>query len=67
MRNPQVKAIRLIEILLLVSAVALFAIGSILGDTFFLRLATESLNFCGLSLAGVVFICILGLGGVGAD
>jgi len=31
MHNPQVKAIRLIEIFLLVSALALFVIGSLLG------------------------------------
>ena len=61
MRNPQVKAIRLIEILLLVSAVALFAIGSILGDTFFLRLATESLIFGGLAMSVDLLLGIVGL------
>jgi len=42
MHNPQVKAIRIIELLLLSSALVLFVVGSILEDTFFLRLATEA-------------------------
>ena len=61
MHNPQSKAIRLIEILLLVSAVALFVIGSILGDTFFLRLATESLIFGGLAMSVDLLLGIVGL------
>jgi len=61
MLNPQVRAIRLIEILLLVSAVALFAVGSILGDTFFLRLATESLIFGGLAMSVDLLLGIVGL------
>ena len=56
MHNPQVKAIRIIEIFLLVSAIVLFVVGSVLGDTFFLRLATESLIFGGLPL-GALPIC----------
>jgi len=61
MHNPQVKAIRLIEIFLLGSALALFAIGSILGDTFFLRLATESLIFGGLAMSVDLLLGIVGL------
>lgn len=61
MHNPQVKAIRLIELILLVSAIALFVIGSILGDTFFLRLATESLIFGGLAMSVDLLLGIVGL------
>ena len=51
MHNPQVKAIRIIELLLLSSALVLFVVGSILEDTFFLRLATEALIFGGLAMS----------------
>ena len=40
MLNPQAKAIRCIEWLLLLASLILFVIGNLLGDTFFLRLAT---------------------------
>ena len=45
MHNPQVKAIRFIELFLLSSAFVLYIAGSIFQDTFFLRLATEALIF----------------------
>ena len=61
MLNPQVRAIRLIEILLLTSALVLFIVGSILQDTFFLRLATESLIFGGLAMSVDLLLGIVGL------
>ena len=45
MPNPQAKAIRCIEWALLLASLILFVIGTLLGDTFFLRLATEALIF----------------------
>ena len=47
MLNTKARAIRLVELVLLGSAAALFIVGTYLGDTFFLRLATESLIFGG--------------------
>lgn len=61
MHNSQVKAIRLIEIVLFTSAIILFVVGSILGDTFFLRLATESLIFGGLAMSVDLLLGIVGL------
>jgi len=61
MRNPQFKAIRFIELLLLISAFILFLIGTALGDTFFLRLATESLIFGGLAMSVDLLLGIVGL------
>jgi branched-chain amino acid transport system permease protein len=61
MHNPQVKAIRFIELLLLSSALALYIAGSILQDTFFLRLATEALIFGGLAMSVDLLLGIVGL------
>jgi branched-chain amino acid transport system permease protein len=61
MHNPQVKAIRFIEILLLSSALVLYVVGSILEDTFFLRLATEALIFGGLAMSVDLLLGIVGL------
>lgn len=61
MLNPQVKAIRIIELLLLSSALVLFIVGSILEDTFFLRLATEALIFGGLAMSVDLLLGIVGL------
>jgi branched-chain amino acid transport system permease protein len=61
MHNPQVKAIRFIELFLLSSALVLFVVGSILEDTFFLRLATEALIFGGLAMSVDLLLGIVGL------
>jgi len=61
MHNPQVKAIRFIELLLLSSALVLYIAGSILEDTFFLRLATEALIFGGLAMSVDLLLGIVGL------
>ena len=61
MHNPQVKAIRFIELLLLSSALVLYISGSILEDTFFLRLATEALIFGGLAMSVDLLLGIVGL------
>ncbi len=61
MHNPQVRAIRIIELLLLSSALVLFIVGSILEDTFFLRLATEALIFGGLAMSVDLLLGIVGL------
>jgi branched-chain amino acid transport system permease protein len=61
MLNPQVKAIRFIELFLLSSALVLFVVGSILEDTFFLRLATEALIFGGLAMSVDLLLGIVGL------
>ena len=61
MHNPQVKGIRIIELLLLSSALILFIVGSILEDTFFLRLATEALIFGGLAMSVDLLLGIVGL------
>lgn len=61
MHNPQVKAIRFIELLLLSSALVLYIAGSILQDTFFLRLATEALIFGGLAMSVDLLLGIVGL------
>ena len=61
MLNPQARAIRLIEWLLLISALILFAVGTLLGDTFFLRLATEALIFGGLAMSVDLLLGIVGL------
>ena len=61
MHNPQVKAIRFIELLLLSSALILYIAGSILQDTFFLRLATEALIFGGLAMSVDLLLGIVGL------
>ncbi|MGA1155314.1 MAG: ABC transporter permease subunit, partial [Burkholderiaceae bacterium] len=55
------RAIRVTEIVLLLSALALFVIGSISGDTFYLRLATEALIFGGLALSVDLLLGIVGL------
>lgn len=61
MLNPQAKAIRFIEILLLISAVVLCITGTVLNDTFFLRLATEALIFGGLAMSVDLLLGIVGL------
>lgn len=61
MLNPRSRAIRFIELLLLTSAVVLFIVGAILGDTFFLRLATEALIFGGLAMSVDLLLGIVGL------
>ena len=61
MLNPQAKAIRFIEILLLISAVILSIAGTVLNDTFFLRLATEALIFGGLAMSVDLLLGIVGL------
>ncbi|MEA9599751.1 branched-chain amino acid ABC transporter permease [Polynucleobacter sp. AP-Sanab-80-C2] len=61
MLNPQVRAIRCIEWLLLTSSLILFVVGTLLGDTFFLRLATEALIFGGLAMSVDLLLGIVGL------
>jgi branched-chain amino acid transport system permease protein len=61
MHNPQVKAIRFIELFLLSSAFVLYIAGSIFQDTFFLRLATEALIFGGLAMSVDLLLGIVGL------
>lgn len=61
MLNPQAKAIRCIEWLLLFSSLILFVVGTVLGDTFFLRLATEALIFGGLAMSVDLLLGIVGL------
>ena len=61
MLNPQAKAIRFVEILLLISAVILCIAGTVLNDTFFLRLATEALIFGGLAMSVDLLLGIVGL------
>lgn len=61
MLNPQAKAIRCIEWLLLLASLILFVIGTLLGDTFFLRLATEALIFGGLAISVDLLLGIVGL------
>lgn len=61
MLNPQAKAIRCIEWLLLLASLILFVIGTLLGDTFFLRLATEALIFGGLAMSVDLLLGIVGL------
>ena len=61
MHNPQVKAIRFIELFLLSSALVLYIAGGIFEDTFFLRLATEALIFGGLAMSVDLLLGIVGL------
>ena len=61
MLNPQAKAIRCIEWLLLLASLILFVTGTLLGDTFFLRLATEALIFGGLAMSVDLLLGIVGL------
>jgi branched-chain amino acid transport system permease protein len=61
MLNPQARAIRCIEWLLLTSSLILFVVGTLLGDTFFLRLATEALIFGGLAMSVDLLLGIVGL------
>lgn len=61
MLNPQAKAIRCIEWLLLFSSLILFVVGTVLGDAFFLRLATEALIFGGLAMSVDLLLGIVGL------
>lgn len=61
MLNSQAKAIRFIEWLLLFSSLILFIVGTVLGDTFFLRLATEALIFGGLAMSVDLLLGIVGL------
>lgn len=61
MLNPQVRAIRAIEYLLLISAVVLYVIGTLLNDSFFLRLASEALIFGGLAMSVDLLLGIVGL------
>ena len=61
MLNPQAKAIRFIEVLLLFLALVLFIAGTVLNDTFFLRLATEALIFGGLAMSVDLLLGIVGL------
>ena len=51
MDKYQQKAIRMMEWLMLIAAILLVIVGKLTGDTFFLRLATESLIFGGLALS----------------
>ncbi len=61
MRSPQQDAIRCIEILLILFAVALYAVGTAMGDSFFLRLASEALIFGGLAMSVDLLMGIVGL------
>lgn len=61
MLNTKARAIRLVELVLLGSAAALFIVGTYLGDTFFLRLATEALIFGGLALSVDLLLGVVGL------
>lgn len=61
MDNAARRAIRITEITLLLSALALFIVGTISGDTFYLRLATEALIFGGLALSVDLLLGIVGL------
>ena len=55
------RAIRITELTLLVAALGLFLVGTISGDTFYLRLATEALIFGGLALSVDLLLGIVGL------
>jgi branched-chain amino acid transport system permease protein len=55
------RAIRITEITLLLAALGLFLVGTISGDTFYLRLATEALIFGGLALSVDLLLGIVGL------
>ncbi len=61
MDKYQQKAVRIMECLMLVAAILLVIVGKITGDTFFLRLATESLIFGGLALSVDLLLGIVGL------
>jgi branched-chain amino acid transport system permease protein len=54
-------AIRAVEIALLASAFILVIVGTITGDSFYLRLATEALIFGGLALSVDLLLGIVGL------
>lgn len=61
MANAARRIIRRTEQLLLAATAVLFAIGLLVGDTFFFRLATEALIFGGLALAVDLLLGIVGL------
>jgi branched-chain amino acid transport system permease protein len=61
MDKYQQKAIRMMEWLMLIAAILLVIVGKLTGDTFFLRLATESLIFGGLALSVDLLLGIVGL------
>lgn len=61
MLDSKSKAIRFAEVFILVGSVLLLLIGKIVGDSFFIRLATEALIFGGLALAVDLLLGIVGL------
>lgn len=61
MLDSKSKVIRIAEIFIFISAVLLLLIGTLLGDSFFIRLATEALIFGGLALAVDLLLGIVGL------
>ena len=61
MDKYQQKAVRIMEFLMFGAAILLVIVGKITGDTFFLRLATESLIFGGLALSVDLLLGIVGL------
>lgn len=61
MVKSQLRAIRVTELLLLSAAITLYVIGTSIGDTFFLRLATEALIFGGLAMSVDLLLGMIGL------
>jgi len=61
MLDSKIKAIRIAEIFIFTCALLLVVIGTMLGDSFFIRLATEALIFGGLALAVDLLLGIVGL------
>lgn len=61
MAKPEVSAVRLVEIILIGGAFLLVLIGTLTGDSFYLRLATEALIFGGLALSVDLLLGIVGL------
>ena len=61
MLSSRSKAIHYIEIFLFSAVAILFVVGTLLGDTFFLRLATEALIFGGLAMSVDLLLGFVGL------
>lgn len=61
MDKPEKRAIRVVEVALFTCAFLLVLAGSITGDSFYLRLATEALIFGGLALSVDLLLGVVGL------
>jgi len=61
MVSAEKRAIRIVEISLLVASILLFIFAEITGDTFYSRLATEALIFGGLALSVDLLLGLVGL------